>query len=104
VIEAIGDIDMLTAPALDKVVAANLLIRPPVLILDLSGVTFLASTGLASLMSVLDACCVAGAALRLVCKGRQVLRPMELTGLTQMFDVYPDVEAALRGRAGQADI
>jgi anti-sigma B factor antagonist len=97
VVEPTGDVDMLTAPALDRVVAENLAARPQVLILDLSGVTFLASTGLASLVSAMEGCDATGAALRLVGTGPRVLRPMELTGLITLFDVYPDLESALRG-------
>jgi anti-sigma B factor antagonist len=100
VIEAIGDVDMLTAPALDKAVTESLVARPPVLVLDLSGVTFLASTGLASLMKALEGCCAVNAELRLVCTGQLVLRPMELTGLVKLFDVYPNLQSALRGWAG----
>jgi anti-sigma B factor antagonist len=101
VLEAIGDIDMLTAPALDKAIAENLHCRPPMLIIDLSGVTFLASSGLASLMSALEGCRAEGAALRLVCPGQLVLRPMELTGLIKLFDVYPSLESALRDQVGE---
>lgn len=101
-IEAIGDIDMMTAPALDKAVEESLRARPAVLVINLSGVTFLASSGLASLMSALESSGATGAALRLVCTEQRVLRPMELTGLIELFDVYPDSASALRGRVGES--
>lgn len=102
-IEAIGDIDMLSAPALDRAVEVNLRARPAVLVINLSGVTFLASSGLASLMAALEGCRAAGIALRLVCVERRVLRPMELTGLIDLFEVYPDPESALRGGVRKAE-
>jgi anti-sigma B factor antagonist len=100
VIQAVGDVDMLTAPELDGAIVDNLAARPYVLILDLSEVTFLASTGLATLMRAREGCSAIGVALRVVGAEQQVLRPMELTGLIDLFDVYPDIESALGGEVG----
>jgi anti-sigma B factor antagonist len=74
-----GEIDTLTAGALER--ALNDLLADPsdVLVVDLSAVTFLASSGLAVLMS----------------SARAVRRPMEITGSDQLFDLYPDRTAAL---------
>jgi anti-anti-sigma factor len=97
VVHAVGEIDMMTAPALDNEISERLLARPRLVILDFSGVTFLASTGLATLMSVREGCRAIGATLRLVGRQARLLRPIDLTGLTELFELYPDLAAALRG-------
>jgi anti-sigma B factor antagonist len=88
-----GEIDTLTAGALER--ALNDLLADPsdVLVVDLSAVTFLASSGLAVLIRAAhDA---GERRLRLVSSARAVRRPMEITGSDQLFDLYPDRTAAL---------
>ena len=100
VVAIAGELDMVSSPVLDAAVAQQLAPLPVMLILELSGVRFLGSAGLASLMAVREGAMAVGASLRLVCAGPAVLRPMDLTGLTELFEVYPDQASALRGRLG----
>jgi anti-sigma B factor antagonist len=95
VLDVNGDIDMLTAPVLDSMVTRQIESRPNSLILDLRGVDFMSSAGLASLMAARDAARKAGIRFRLVCTGQPVLRPMTVTGLTSVFDIHADLDAAL---------
>lgn len=95
VLDVDGDVDMLTAPVLDSMVTTQVVSRPRSLILDLRDVGFMSSAGLASLVAARDAAREAGIRFRLVCTGQPVLRPMTVTGLTDMFDIYGDLHAAL---------
>jgi len=98
VIAVSGEVDMMTVPGLDAVVAEQCAALPSTVVLDLMAVRFLGSSGLGSLIAARDAAHAIGAQLRLVCQGPAVLRPMDLTGLTELFEVYPDQVSALRGR------
>lgn len=90
-----GEIDVLTAPALrEKIASLTGSTAHSVLVLDLSDVTFLASAGLAVLAGASDACEGRGRFI-VVAQTPVVLRPLELTGLTEAFEVFPTVETAL---------
>jgi anti-sigma B factor antagonist len=65
------------------------------LIVDLSKVQFLGSSGLAVLVEMTDAAAQHAVRLRLVCSSREVVRPLQATGLTELFAIYPDLPAAL---------
>ncbi|GAA2852833.1 hypothetical protein GCM10010472_07540 [Pseudonocardia halophobica] len=90
-----GEIDTLTAPLLRTELDARLP-EAPLVVLDLSGVTFLGSAGLAVLVAAKDAVERRGHTLRLVCGSRIVTRALEATGLLALFDVADGVSDALR--------
>lgn len=95
VVHADGEIDMLTAPVLDSMISSQLNSRPRRLVLDLQEVGFMSSAGIASLMSARSQALRAGVDLRIVCANEPVLRPLTVTGLFGLFDVYPELGAAL---------
>ncbi|MFC0437691.1 STAS domain-containing protein [Kutzneria buriramensis] len=68
--------------------------RPPV-VLDLTGVTFLASMGLSLLAEHHDQCAEFGSRLVVVATERVVLRPIQITGLDGLVTIVPTVQAAL---------
>jgi anti-sigma B factor antagonist len=88
-----GEIDMLTAPALRETLLAKVDVPAADVVLDLDGVSFLASTGLGVLVEAAQRAEAAGTALRLVCSSRAVTRPLELTGLNQLLDVHDSMAA-----------
>lgn len=91
-----GEVDTLTAPPLEQALH-DLLARPGAerLVVDLSGVTFLASSGLAVLIRAAHRAADGGLRLRLVTASRAVRRPLQITGSEQLFDMYEDVSAAV---------
>lgn len=95
VLEVDGDVDMLTAPPLRDAIIKSLDDHPRMLIIDLSAVRFLGSSGLALLV---EAHQLAGEdiGLRVVADGPTTRRPLQLTGLDEQFALYPTREAALR--------
>lgn len=90
-----GEVDMLTAPMLSSLISEQLLAHPPMLVLDLTAVGFLGSSGLAALVGARDEAGAHGVSLRLVSTDHAVLRPLTATGLTELFDIHPDLESAL---------
>ena len=97
VLRVTGELDLATAPKLRQKVDSALREDPPaLLVIDLSAVTFLASAGMAVLVSAHRG---SGAAttVRVVAASRVTLRPLELTKLTSELAVFPSAEQALAG-------
>jgi anti-sigma B factor antagonist len=94
VVHVVGEIDTLTAPVLRAQLDEHLPVVP-LLVLDLSDVTFLGSAGLAVLVAAKDSADARGHTLRLVCGSRIVVRALEATGLLTLFDVADGVPEAL---------
>jgi anti-sigma B factor antagonist len=95
VLTVAGEIDMTTAPALERAVREALAERPGTLVIDLTSAQFFSSAGIAVL--VLAHRHTEEVALRVVATDRVVLRPLELTGLANDLAIRPSVEAALAG-------
>ncbi|OLR92774.1 hypothetical protein BJP25_21825 [Actinokineospora bangkokensis] len=91
-----GEVDLSSAGQL-TVHLAEAVATPDVLavVLDLTGVRFLAASGLTALVRTLEAAEAAAVELHLVADQRAVLRPLQVTGLRERFCVHPDADAAL---------
>ena len=93
-----GEIDTLTAArlqaGLDEAVDASRADGSGVVV-DLSGVTFLASSGLAVLIGGARRLADLGSRLRLVAASRAVTRPLQVTGADALFDIHDDVASAV---------
>ena len=101
VIHVAGELDMLTGPRLKQHLSGLLATRPARLIIDLSEVSFLGSTGLAVLIGARHTAARQGTTLQLSGTGhRAVARPLRLTMLDQLFDTSPP---ATGGSAEPAD-
>ncbi|MGH3883845.1 MAG: STAS domain-containing protein [Pseudonocardiaceae bacterium] len=90
-----GEIDMVTTPTLRAFLQKQLEQPASLLVIDLTGVRFLGSSGLAVLVETLGAARERHVGLRLVCSSREVTRPLEVTGLTELFEIHPDPGTAL---------
>jgi anti-anti-sigma factor len=96
-----GELDLLTVPdlrvRLDEATATTI---GPVVI-DLSDVQFLSSTGLHLLISQNADLAAVGRPLLLVTgEVRAVVRPLRITGLDRLLRLYPDMSTALAADAG----
>jgi anti-anti-sigma factor len=94
-----GEVDLATIPAFEAAIADALTHGPAALIVDLSGVDFLASAGLQALVATRES--LTGAALfAVVADGPATSRPIELTGLAQILSLHPtlaDARSAVTG-------
>jgi anti-sigma B factor antagonist len=102
VIEVDGEIHLSTAPELSHVLATAIDAGTTRLVLDLSGVMFIDSTGLAALLSSLRRLTRVNGGMALVCTNPTVLRLFEITSLDSTFAIHDAVEPALRAVAAQA--
>ena len=95
VIHLTGDLDMATVGRAEQALEDAVQDTTSSLILDLSGITFFASTGLHLLVRLKAATCDQDQNLHVVAAHRRVLRPLQLTELDAAFEIHPTVEHAL---------
>ncbi|HEX3783727.1 MAG TPA: STAS domain-containing protein [Pseudonocardiaceae bacterium] len=100
-----GELDMVTAPAVAAEVARQFgpegSVDDRTLVFDLTGTSFLASSGLAVLADAAkEAARRSLPKVRVVAANRPVLRPIQVTGLDTVLEVYADLTAALQQPAG----
>lgn len=95
-----GELDVYTAPNLSEVISE--LVQEGVyhLVIDLTGVEFLDSTGLGVMVAGLKKVRAHDGSLRLVCNQDRLLKTFRITGLSTVFDIGATLEAAL-GSGGQ---
>lgn len=89
-----GPLDLSLAPHLQRAVTRAARLRPPTLVIDLTDATFLASVGMAELVRA-HRTVGGGTAVRIVATGRLLLRPLELTRLTDELDIHATLDDAL---------
>ncbi|WP_165944540.1 STAS domain-containing protein [Saccharopolyspora terrae] len=99
-VTATGEVELVNSPQLESVLNQALADKPDVLVLDLMDVTFLSSAGLAVLVRAHRDAEAVGTRFRVVAANAATLRPIQLMGLDQEFDVYADREDALSGAPG----
>jgi anti-sigma B factor antagonist len=98
VVEVQGEVDMFTAPKLRERLVATVDQGSYRIIVDLTGVSFMDSTGLGTLVGSLKRVKEHDGVLALVCSQRAVLRVLTITGLTNVFPIYDSIERALEQR------
>jgi anti-sigma B factor antagonist len=97
VVAPTGDVDTATAGPLREAIGVQVGAGAVHVVLDLSGVEFMGSAGLALLIAEREAAIAREGELRLAGVPRTAGRALSLTGLTELFDTYPDAEAAAAG-------
>lgn len=91
-----GEVDVYSAPALRDGLT-ELLEAGSSVVVDLTEVGFLDSTGLGALVAARTAAAEKGACLPLVCTHQRILKLFTITGLDGVFSIHPNVAEALRG-------
>lgn len=86
-VTVVGEVDTFTAPVLRSTLDSQLEQSPRELVIDLSGVQFLGSAGLAVLVETQKSARAKEVGLRLIATTRAVTRPLEVTGLIDLFTI-----------------
>ena len=94
VIAVAGVLDMLTAPQLEAGIAASRSKNPSAIIVDLTGVDFLASAGMAVLVDACERADAAAVKFRVVADAPSTSRPLKLLGLADMIGLHPTIDQA----------
>lgn len=94
VVALAGDIDIQTAPLLREALAA----LPPseqMVVVDLSAVEFLDSSGVGALVGAAAALREGGGSLRLACPPPRVQKVFRISRLAEVIPIYDDVDEAV---------
>lgn len=94
IVTVAGEIDLLTAPPLARVIAAQ---DRPVLVADLTDVRFLAAKGLTVLLNAALEAAAAGRVFGVVTGPGPAARVLTVSGLTTAIPTYPTMSEAVRG-------
>jgi anti-sigma B factor antagonist len=95
-----GDVDALTAPKLGRRLLGLAEEGKTSLVVDLSNVTFMDSTGIGVLLNALRNLSKRHGGLVLVCPTERILRPFQITGLVGYLPIFSSLQEALGGLAG----
>ncbi|MEU4746357.1 STAS domain-containing protein [Actinosynnema sp. NPDC023658] len=100
-----GNIDLGTVSAFRSRLGSRLDAAPPALVVDLTGVTFIGSVGVAALIAANTRAEQLGTFFAVVADNQCVLRPLRVTGADRQVLVYPTLtEAACAVEAGVSKI
>ena len=95
VVAVAGEVDVATAPRLRDRLDAAIDHGPPLLVVDLSSVTFIDSMGLGVLIGAAKRVDEAGVTLRVVIAEPRILKLFEITGLLEIFTIVSSREQAI---------
>lgn len=97
VLTPVGALDLATQATFAEAVQRAFRREASSVVIDLAGVTFLASPGLAVLVEAQEHSMRTHKSLRVAAGNEAVKRSIELTGLAQILSLAPDVRTALDG-------
>jgi anti-sigma B factor antagonist len=95
VVSVAGEIDVYTAPRLREEITELVAAGTYDLVIDMSAVEFLDSTGLGVLVGGLKKVRAHEGSLQLVCNQDRLLKIFRITGLAKVFVIHDTAEAAL---------
>ena len=90
-----GEIDLHVSPALTESLNAMTKKKPERIVIDLSGATYIDSSGLAALILAMQRVEAYGGRLFLTGLHETMRSIFETSRLDQIFQIFPDVDAAL---------
>jgi anti-sigma B factor antagonist len=93
-----GSFDIATAPSV-RAALTDASDEKRDVVVDLTGLEFLDSTGLGALIGAHRRATEGGGSLRLIASEGPILRLLNITGLIRVLAVYPSLEDALADRA-----
>jgi anti-sigma B factor antagonist len=97
-VTVVGELDIHTAPGLGQAISEFVQEGVYDLVIDLTNLEFLDSTGLGVLVAGLKKVNSHEGSLELVCHEDRLLKVFQITGLLGAFCIHDTVEAALAGR------
>ncbi|MFQ6110621.1 MAG: STAS domain-containing protein [Nitrospinota bacterium] len=97
IIEVSGEVDLYSSPRMRDALLKLIKARAKAIIINLGGVSYMDSSGIATLVEGLQRCREYGGSFRLVGLKPDVMQVFRLARLTDAFEIYGDEAEALRG-------
>jgi anti-sigma B factor antagonist len=98
-----GEADISSAHVLRDGLADLVISGARGVVVDLTEITFLDSTGLGVLVGARNTAVEAGTGLPIACDDGRILKLFRITGLDSVFDIHANVDAAVQSLATQAN-
>jgi anti-sigma B factor antagonist len=95
IVSIVGDIDLASSPKLREFLKPKSAQKTPRLLLDFTGVNYIDSSGLATLIEYFQAVQGFGGKLALAALSPRVKNVFEIVRLEQIFSLHPDIPSAL---------
>jgi anti-sigma B factor antagonist len=92
-----GRLDAANAPLFDAQAAPFLAQPHSRILLDLSGLRYISSAGLASFIRIIKHTSASGGRTGIFSVSPLILEILEISGVQRLLDIYPDRETALNG-------
>lgn len=96
VVSVHGEVDVSSAPELQRELDTVFESGARSVVVDLSDVSFLDSTGLGALVAARATASSGGGSIAVVCDQGRLLKLFTITGLDGAFQIHPTVDEALR--------
>jgi anti-sigma B factor antagonist len=96
VVSITGDVDLETSPQLREFLKPKSSKKTPLLLLDFSGVNYIDSSGLATLIEYFQAVQGFKGKMALASLSPRVKNVFEIVRLEQIFSLHPDIPSALK--------
>ncbi|MPY96642.1 MAG: anti-sigma factor antagonist [Actinophytocola sp.] len=94
-VDTVGEVDLGTHLTMrDALFDALVPPAPEILVADLSNVSFFSSSGVSTMVDAHQRAQTVGTELRVVCGSRAVMRPLVITTVDRLLNLYPDKAAA----------
>jgi anti-sigma B factor antagonist len=90
VLDVTGEVDSYNAPRLRERMVALIDEGTPNLVINMTGVEYIDSTGLGTLVAALKRATERGGALSLICPNEQIYKVFHITGLVKVFPIHKD--------------
>ena len=100
VIEVRGEVDLYSSPRMREAIVETASARTPTVVVDLSCVEYMDSSGVATLVEGLQLSRGYGGAFRLAGLGGAVREVFKFAKLEKVFEIYEDANLALAGQKG----
>lgn len=95
IVQVVGDVDLNRSPALQEALLELLEKNPSTVVIDLAGVGYMDSSGVASLVKLLSRVRQKGVSLKLAALTDRVRNIFEITRLDSVFEIHGTREEAL---------
>lgn len=99
-IEVQGEVDLYTSPRMREAIVRMASGKTPLVVVDLSAVKYMDSSGVATLVEGLQLSRGYGGVFRLAGLGGAVREVFKFAKLEKVFEIYPDATRALIGPKG----
>lgn len=90
-----GEVDLYSSPRVREAILGAMSARTPTVVVDLSGVGYMDSSGVATLVEGLQSSRGYGGVFRLAGLGDSVRQVFKFAKLETVFEIYPDAQEAL---------